>query len=360
MIGADWLQVAATSADSRRLWLRTPVGLEQLAAGELAKKLPLADQFCSHRNVFVRLQAGADGDISETTAAIRLADDVYDYWGYCRGLDRSKASVEAINAFLLPVLEYLKSSFDGLRYLRPTVSFVGKRNFNRFLVEEKIAECIRTVTSLHTLSNERKEAWMAGELRLRCHIEEDRAYFGLGFRDYPLHRRPWRNIRYDGQLHTPVAAAMAYLLAPPDQSLVVDPFCGSGTILIESGLQFPNSQLQGWDLNEAAIAIAGQSAAAAGISLELKEADSLSTVPPASDYYLISNPPWDEKHQIGAGRREKFISGLAAWLHGCTKAVLLLPEDWLSGLESISGLSLKRVAQTRIRGKLAWIIRLQP
>lgn len=351
----DWL-VKEADQESCCLWFRTPMGLESLGAEEIAEKLPVAHTFQTHRNVFVQLAKGSTRAFQEAACRLRLVDDAYDYWGGCEGIDRSKDSVGRIDPFLASVLQNNLSAFDAGHYIRPTVSFVGKRNFNRFFVESRISHLLRQFTAMKILSNEDQDGKVAGEIRLRCHLEDDRAYFGLGLKDTPLHRRSWRGIRYTGQLHTTVAAAMARVLNAPTGSHIIDPFCGSGTILIESALQYPSCTFEGWDLNAEALDISRQSAAQAGVQLTVKVMDSMDGLPETNGYYLLSNPPWDEKHQISDGNLKRFVSALGDWLQKSAVSVLLLPEELVLLLEEHLGRPGERIATTRVRGKLAELV----
>ncbi|PHN07277.1 methyltransferase [Flavilitoribacter nigricans] len=353
----EWL--LDSGGDHERYWFRTPMGLEAEAAAEIGAVLPVERSVQTHRNVFVRLKAGADLDHRELVRKIRLVDDVYAFWGGCRGMDRSKDSVQSIIPFLEAVLDRNLAGDHSGGYIRPTVSFVGKRNFNRFYVEEIIGRQITRHSGLQVLNNENKDGKVDGELRLRCHIEDDTAFFGLGLWDTPLHRRPWRNIRYDGQLHTTVAAAMARALAPPPGSHILDPFCGSGTILIESALRHPECTHEGWDISEEALSIALKSSEQAGVNIELHSENSLRQLPEKTGYYLLSNPPWDEKHQISEGNIAGFVAGLEQWLRHSSVSVLLLPTELRELLEEKLERKSERIATTRIRGKLAEIIRFR-
>lgn len=353
----DWLLNELDQENNGRFWFRTPMGLESLATEEISEQLSLKEAIQTHRNVFVQLASGTSQDFYETACRLRMVDDAYDYWGACEGIDRTKDSVGHIDAFLVTVLQKRLLTFGADHAIRPTVSFVGKRNFNRFFVETKISWLIQKYTALKTLSNENQDGKVTGELRLRCHIEDDRAYFGLGLKDTPLHRRPWRGLRYTGQLHTTVAAAMAHLLNASSGSHIMDPFCGSGTILIESAAVHPACTHEGWDVNVEALDIARQSAEQAGAEITFRSMDSLRQPSEKSGYYLLSNPPWDEKHQISGGNLQGFVLALKSWLEKSTVSVLLLPEELVLLLEEQLGQPCERIATTRIRGKLAEIVR---
>jgi 23S rRNA G2445 N2-methylase RlmL len=59
-----------------------------------------------------------------------------------------------------------------------------------------------------------------------------------------------------GSLPPTIAAAMAFLANPRDDDAVLDPVCGSGTLLAELHAYAPGAQLQGIDQDRPAIAAA--------------------------------------------------------------------------------------------------------
>ena len=350
----QWLN--AETHQENRYWFRGPVGLEQLLGEEIREDLPVDQLYISHRNVFVALNKEITID-ERSLRAIRTADDVYRYLGCCYGIDRTRPGLENLTNYFQKVIIPVLSQSDSHPFMRITLSFVGRRNYSRYFVEDKLNALLSDHTSFTPLNNEAKAAKQAGELRLRCHIEDETAFWGLGLDDTPLHRRSWRHLRYDGQLHTPVAATMARALNAGNASLILDPFCGSGTILIESALKYPDHQHIGFDISEEAIGIAQQSAALAKVSVDFVLQDTLISGPPSKPFLLLSNPPWDEKHEIGERQMEVFIQRIAQLIQASAGGGLLLPEAMILQLDRQSSSTLQRLAQTRIRGKMAWLIR---
>lgn len=345
-----WLRTADDPVG--RYWFRCPMGLEQLLSEEISDHLSCEHIHNSHRNVWISTNWTKELPF----AAVKLADDVYYYLGCCSGVDRTRPSLDILLHYFQHTIIPRLSSLPAQAYFRITLSFVGKRNYSRFFVENKLNDLLRHHTTFQPLSNELKQARKVGEYRLRCHIEDDTVFWGLGFQDVPLHRRSWRHIRYDGQLHTTVAAAMARALDREKAQVIIDPFCGSGTLLIESALLSPSHAHFGFDISSEAIDTARGSAEMAGIQITFTEKDSLSTEWPAEPFLLLSNPPWDEKHQIDPEKRLIFIRQLVRLVQASKGGVLLLPEEMALEMEKIGDIAMNRLAQTRIRGKLAWLL----
>jgi 23S rRNA G2445 N2-methylase RlmL len=75
--------------------------------------------------------------------------------------------------------------------------------------------------------------------------------------------------------------------------MLVDPFCGAGTIPIEAALAYPDVRVAGFDLDEQALAAARRNAVAAGIVPLLKRADAAALpLPDGTVDRLVANPPW--------------------------------------------------------------------
>ncbi|GJM31651.1 MAG: hypothetical protein DHS20C18_06520 [Saprospiraceae bacterium] len=358
MTTEDWLESNRGNLDleqsSHRFWFRTSMGLEDLVLAEIEDHFKPINVFKSHRNLFIELDAGP----TDKVLNIRTADDVYDYLGYCDQIDHKKSSADRLKEhFTAHIAPYLIRHYSQ-KNIRITVSFVGKRNFNRYYVENRLNEVLVASNQVGILSNEQRDTGQAGEIRVRIHLENDRAYFGVGLQDTPLHRRLWRATKYTGQLHTPIAACMARQLTPHQQALIFDPFCGSGTLLIESALLHPGIAHLGFDLSEAAILVAGQASAMAHTRITFGKNDSLSIKPPNVDYFLLSNPPWGDKHEI-TSLSENFYPKLANLIRTSLGAILLLPEELIINLRQETDLKFEEIAQTRIRGKLASIVKIE-
>ncbi len=355
MTKGHWLKKAGRnpgSEHSQCYWLRTSMGLENLVLQEVESHCTPEQTFKSHRNVFI--QVGQT--MTNIFRALRTPDDAYEYLGYCEGIDHTRQSLDTIQQFFIHAIAPDLIQHYAQQKLRITVSFLGKRNYNRYLLEKRLGESLSGKIKL--LDNEQRDAWQEGELRLRVHLEDDRAYWGLGLADIPLHRRFWRAIRYTGQVHTPVAACMARQVEPKDGQVIFDPFCGSGTLLIESAMLHTKYQHLGHDISQEAIEIARESAAQAETDILFEQRDSLLIDPPQVDYYLVSNPPWGDKHEIGE-TDTLFYKKLAQLIRKSAGAVLLLPENSMLRLQEEADWEMQEITQTRIRGKLAYLLKIK-
>lgn len=334
-----------------KYWIRTTVGLEQVVLRELSAKLAVQTSDTRHRSVFV--ESAEKVSANELCTSLRTADDIYHFIGAVGGIDKTKQSVQKIEQYFV---RDMMSLIPRTGQVRVTASFLGQRNFNRYYIENHLNNIIKEGSTAAVLSNEGGDKWTPGETRIRLHIEDDQCYFGIGLQDKPLHRRPWRNESYTAQLHPPLAAAMSMILAPPPGMQVIDPFCGSGTILIESALQHTGVHHIGYDTDTSAITIAGQNADSAGVSILFNNDDFAAHYKTAGKYMIASNPPWGEKHSIDD---ERFLKNLHDIIANSVAAVLIVPEEIKSALH-LKGASANEICVTRVRGKLASILHIIP
>jgi tRNA (guanine6-N2)-methyltransferase len=91
---------------------------------------------------------------------------------------------------------------------------------------------------------------------------------------------------------------------------VVDPFCGDGTIAIETASAYPAARVTASDLDPARVANATANARRAGVGVALSVADAFVVgCPPHSVSAVVTNPPWNLAVDAGgrlAGSLDRF------------------------------------------------------
>lgn len=99
------------------------------------------------------------------------------------------------------------------------------------------------------------------DLRVGIHLFKDRVTLQIDSSGHSLHRRGWRRAQGRAPLAETLAAAMLLASNWDGRSPVLDPFCGSGTILVEAallatgtapGLMRPRFGFESWDGHDAA------------------------------------------------------------------------------------------------------------
>ncbi|RLE89305.1 MAG: hypothetical protein DRJ49_03465 [Thermoprotei archaeon] len=111
-----------------------------------------------------------------------------------------------------------------------------------------------------------------------------------------LHFREWRVYLHPSTLNAIIAYAMARLSKAKTATRVLDPMCGSGTILIETGLAYSKPMLYGMDINIRHVEGTLENIRRAGLESRctLKVGDALSI----REYFdlsfdrIITNPPY--------------------------------------------------------------------
>jgi len=222
--------------------------------------------------------------------------------------------------------------------------------------------------------------WLARELERRhapLHEEsnrlaslfcvEDAYYFCLPFRtaDEAALRRH-RIAEREGSLPPTIAAAMAFLANPRDADAVLDPVCGSGTLLAELHAYAPGAAFTGIDLDRQAIAAARRNLAHLP-QVQLSVADAGATgLADGSMTLFIANLPFGKQFGSRPENRRLYPEILRELVR------LGRPEGWravllTSDFEALEaaiagtpGIAIAAKTQVKIRGEPAVIAALRP
>lgn len=100
------------------------------------------------------------------------------------------------------------------------------------------------------------------DVEVRVDVHQDRCLVSVQHTHEALSRRQVRLFQPRAALKPNVAYALLRLAHLEDPSVLLDPFCGSGTILWEAGALWPNTSLLGNDWNDEPLAGARQNAEA--------------------------------------------------------------------------------------------------
>lgn len=139
------------------------------------------------------------------------------------------------------------------------------------------------------------------DVELRVEVEQDRCEVGVQLTRKALSHRADRPYRGRTPLKANVAYAMLRLTldGQPAPRRLLDPFCGSGTILIEAARRFPDVRLDGVEMFPAPAAGARANLAAAGLAerAAVHEEDGRqlrSLFPDAEGGFdaIVTNPPF--------------------------------------------------------------------
>ena len=171
--------------------------------------------------------------------------------------------------------------------------------------------------------------------QIRFSIHKDRVTLSLDTSGPGLHKRGYRQLSTEAPIKETLAAGIVDLAHVRGDTLVCDPFCGSGTLVIEAALhalRIPpgiarHFQLERWglvsskqfdalrkeaiagvrrdagfagyasDIDEAAVRLTKDNAAKAGIisRLTVWKADIADFLPPETPVTVLCNPPYGER-----------------------------------------------------------------
>lgn len=200
------------------------------------------------------------------------------------------------------------------------------------------------------------------DIRINVHIAEDKVTISLDSSGESLHQRGYRTGTVAAPLNEVLAAGMIKLTGWDGECDLVDPMCGSGTILIEAALialniypgvfrkEFAfekwkdfdkdlfdsiynddsqerefNHKIYGYDINRQAVTIAQDNARSAGVGkvVQIEQKDLYDFEKPEEKALMVTNPPYGERittddllglyEKIGEKLKHNFI-GNDAWV----------------------------------------------
>ncbi len=200
------------------------------------------------------------------------------------------------------------------------------------------------------------------DIYLNMHISHDTCTLSLDSSGESLHKRGWRAEQTEAPINEALAAGMLLLAGWDGQTNLVDPFCGSGTILIEAalialgippGIYRKNFAFEKWqdfdrelferlynddscersfdfhiygsDKSPAAIRIANANIKSAGLQqhITVEVSDIKDLQPQVHNCLIVSNPPYGERlntsnimqlyGNIGETLKHRF-TGSTAWI----------------------------------------------
>ncbi len=328
----------------------TTRGLEAISRSELTALSGIAEATVSYRRVHAR--CSADLPALSSLLTLRTVDDVFlhlDTWTEITHTRTALSDFVDRAALLDP-----EPGLELLRSLRPlpepvhyslTVNFVGKRNYSVPEIRQALAQGI----SEHYTTWQYAEDDADAALNIRLFIEHETAVIGVRIGERPLHRRGYKQAHLPGSLKPPVAAAMLMLAGFEGNTTILDPFCGSGTIPIEAGLQ--GLSVIGSDSSTEALEYARHNAHDAGLGPSVGWFLADATNLPLSDQSMdsvVTNLPWGRQIPASvaalyqaAGRELKRITKVDG------KIVLLMPADYQPDLRA-DRLGWRLLSQTEI------------
>ncbi|GAB3419608.1 methyltransferase domain-containing protein [Flindersiella endophytica] len=326
---------------------RTIRGLEWVAADEVRQLLPTARKVrLGNREVGFGLPSAAP-----ELAELSTVDDVFLRVGQVGDVGTTKDVPDQLAA-RLRTLDW-KPALDWVRSIRGlpdrprfdvVVSLDGRRRFNRYALEGAAgASLARRIGGSFAERDPVHGVDGPVDLTVRLFVNGPVAVAALRLAERPMHRRAYKLSTGPGTLHPPLAAALGRLVSPRAGSVVADPFCGDGTILVELGRAGGGLRLLGADLDDERLANARANADRAGLDAPRVNAAG----PGAGVTFLradagrlpfragsidavVTNPPWELAVERGGSLARspgRFLAELATILSPAGVACLIVDAD---------------------------------
>jgi tRNA (guanine6-N2)-methyltransferase len=351
-----------------RIIARSAHGIEWVCADEIAGHLPAArDVALTRREVTFTLP-----DLTPAVTGLRTVDDVFLEIGRVDGAGTTKDTVAPLARRLAGLA--LPAGLAELARIRElpadpsydvVVSLEGRRTYTRFAVADAVgAELAGALGGPYVRRGPDGPA-APSALTVRVFVRGGTAVLALRVAGRPLHRREYKQDTGPGTLHPPFAAALLRLAAPADSAVVVDPFCGDGTIAIEAELAYPGTTVVGADIDPVRLAAACGNAHRAGARVALLRADVVgSPLRRGAADVVVTNPPWSVAVDAGGGLRGRldgFWARLPDLLAASGRAVLVTGVDAAAPAAArAAGLTVGLATRVRLAGRVCDLVLCGP
>ena len=344
----------------------TQPGFEEIAAEEIAARIRGAREVA--RRV-VPERAGmaifsAPG--AEKIAGLRTAEDVFALAGYRPDLGPERAALERIRAAArdAPLLEsalqarvrLMPGARAGRRLkFRAVARMTGEHEFRRVDFQRAVERGILDRGD-HTWRLDEEDA----EVELWATVIDTEFFLAVRLSDERMRHREYKTAHRPASLRPASAAALAWLSEPRDDDVVLDPFCGAGTILIERAHLGRYAMLLGSDRDAAALAAARENVGERYKPIRLENWDA-GAIPQddASVSKIVTNLPWGERYGSHGENRKLY----PIWIREFTRVLkrgglmVLLTAEWrlMRELERMRKIAPSKIIRVSVLGKPAAI-----
>jgi tRNA (guanine6-N2)-methyltransferase len=297
----------------------------------------------------------------ESILQIRSVEDAFLFIGKLTSIGHTRNDLPDLVS-KISSLDFL-SAKDIIQTLRtkPLENFsissssVGKRNYSYIEVKDHLHSILESKTNL------KYENELHQQFDIRIFLEHDVAYVGVRLAEAPLHRRAYKLSTTKATLRADIAYNMCLLADISGKDTVLDPMCGSGTILIEAAVFKPKSLLGG-DINSEAVTATESNSKAFDpnlkIDLQVWDAHTLPLQDNSVDK-IICNLPFGK--QIEVENIEEFYKAIFQEFNRVLKPkgkiVILTSYDKITELLNLfSVVRVNEIYETNINGEVAQLL----
>jgi len=344
---------------------QTQPGFEPIAWSEIASRAPGARELARRQ---VPDRAGLtifSSPRPEALRSLRCPEDIFALAGYGHGLSSESDALAKVRVLcreapfvedaLLARVPFQPASRAGRRLrFRVIARQVGEHEYRRVDLKRAVELGIEERRD-HTWRLDEEAAdvefWatqIGGELLVAVRLSDEH----MRHRDYKIAHRP-------GSLRPSIAAAMAWLSEPRDDDIVLDPFCGTGTVLIERAQMARYKNLIGSDRDPGAIRAARENIGPRYKPIELHEDWDAGSLPLADDSVtkIVSNLPWGIKHGSHAANRRLYADWIAELnrVLASKGKMVLLTSEWrlMRDLADRGALAVQKMMRVTVLGMRA-------
>jgi tRNA (guanine6-N2)-methyltransferase len=341
-------------------------GLEGLAWEELRERAPGARSVATWSGFDRRASAllFRSSASVEDLLALRLIEDLFAVVAMTRQLPPGRAGLRAIEGLVAegdvdPALALIRQAGPRRSSARPTYRVVartaGERAFRR----------IDAQRACETALAERFRRWRPVEdgaaLEFWLQVVGEEAVFAHRLSTAAMRLRTYRDASLPAALKPTVAQALVRL-ARPGRGPLLDPMCGTGTVLAEAA--DTRLAVLGGDVDGGALRAARANLRAVGGGGALARWDA-GRLPLADGTVgaIACNLPWGKRHRIGSldGLYRRVLAEARRVVRGGGRIVLLTAD--LRVLERVArkqrGLTVERRVHVVVRGAVAWAVALR-
>lgn len=327
-------------------------GLGDLAARELAPLIETGVKRTRIRN-YDHLSFGVRTENLPRLRELRIVEDVLFDLGRLSRVERS-ADLARLGAIVSKdaVLAALqaKNRFDDRRSgNRKTTTFAcfvkqdKDRNLRRSEVSSRVEMLVaQQFPRWHCHDPAQLEIWV---------LWSGPATFAVRLTDETFKYRGLKPPQREAALRPTIAAAMAAVANPREHEIVLDPMCGTGTLLLE-GLAFNSgAKFIGSDVSQEAIDLAQSRL---GDQATLRVADALESLHDDPVDCILCNLPWGHRYSASESLYRDLIDNFKRTLQPSGRLVLLTDQaQMLENAFADSGVHWSREARVLVRGKWA-------
>jgi tRNA (guanine6-N2)-methyltransferase len=344
----------------------TQPGFEGIAADEIASRIRGAREVA--RRV-VPERAGlaifsASG--AEKIGGLRTAEDLFALAGYRPDVGPERAALERIRAAArdAPLLEsaiqarvkVTPGARAGRRLkFRVVARMAGEHEFRRVDFQRAVERGILERND-HTWRLEEDDA----EIEFWATVIDAEFFLAVRLSDDRMRHREYKAAHRPASLRPASAAALAWLSEPRDDDVVLDPFCGAGTILVERAHLGRYAMLLGSDRDAAALAAARANVGERYKPIRLENWDAAAIpLDDASVSKIVTNLPWGERYGSHGENRKLY----PIWIREFARVLknggmmVLLTSEWrlMRELERTRKIAPRKIIRVSVLGKPAAI-----